>query len=128
MKFGYTIIYVPNVPQTLKFYEEAFGFKTRFLHDSEDYGELDTGATTLAFASEEMITLNGLTLRTNRPSETAAIEIGFVTDTPEAAYDIALAAGATSAKAPQVKPWGQTVAYVHDLNGCLVEICSPVGG
>ncbi|MCB1833914.1 MAG: hypothetical protein KDH19_10850 [Geminicoccaceae bacterium] len=25
------------------------------------------------------------------------------------------------------EPWGQTTAYVTDLNGFLVEICSPVG-
>ncbi|MFO0110274.1 MAG: VOC family protein, partial [Alphaproteobacteria bacterium] len=30
-------------------------------------------------------------------------------------------------KKPEQKPWGQTVAYVRDLNGFLVEICSPVG-
>jgi hypothetical protein len=27
---------------------------------------------------------------------------------------------------PKQKPWGQTVGYVHDLNGFLVEICSPM--
>jgi lactoylglutathione lyase len=25
-----------------------------------------------------------------------------------------------------MKPWGQKVSYVRDLNGCLVEVCSPV--
>ncbi len=29
---------------------------------------------------------------------------------------------------PSTKPWGQTVAYVRDLNGTLVEIGAPVGG
>jgi hypothetical protein len=28
---------------------------------------------------------------------------------------------------PTVKPWGQTVSYVRDLDGFLVEICSPMG-
>jgi lactoylglutathione lyase len=28
---------------------------------------------------------------------------------------------------PTVKPWGQTVAYVRDLNGTLVELGTPVG-
>jgi lactoylglutathione lyase len=51
MKFGYTIIYVPDVTASLVFFEKAFGFTRRFLHESGDYGELETGATTLAFAS-----------------------------------------------------------------------------
>lgn len=48
MKFGYTIIYVSSVPESLDFYKEAFGFETRFLHESGQYGELDTGETTLS--------------------------------------------------------------------------------
>lgn len=44
MKFGYTIVYVASVRQALAFYEAAFGFETRFLRESGDYGELDTGA------------------------------------------------------------------------------------
>ena len=54
MKLGYTIIYVPNVTQTLEFFEKAFGLKKKFLHDSGDYGELDTGETALAFASHDL--------------------------------------------------------------------------
>jgi lactoylglutathione lyase len=27
---------------------------------------------------------------------------------------------------PKKKPWGQTVAYVRDLDGFLVEICTSV--
>jgi len=50
----------------------------------------------------------------------------LVTDDPAAAYKKAVAAGAVAVKPPVLKPWGQTVAYVRDLNGCLIEICSPV--
>ncbi len=52
MKFGYTIVYVDSVSDTLAFYKAAFGFDTRFLHESGEYGELETGATALAFASQ----------------------------------------------------------------------------
>jgi putative transposase len=31
MKFGYTIVYVPSVPNHLAFYEKAFGFQASFL-------------------------------------------------------------------------------------------------
>jgi len=50
MKLGYTILYVPDVAASLAFFERAFGLKRRFLHETGTYGELDTGATTLAFA------------------------------------------------------------------------------
>lgn len=51
MKFGYTIVYVPDVAASLAFFERAFGFPRRFLHESQTYGELDTGDTTLSFAA-----------------------------------------------------------------------------
>jgi catechol 2,3-dioxygenase-like lactoylglutathione lyase family enzyme len=40
MKLGYTIIYVPDVSATRLFFEQAFGLKRRFLHESGIYGEL----------------------------------------------------------------------------------------
>ena len=43
------------------------------------------------------------------------------------AYDTAVAAGAKSVSKPEKKPWGQTVAYVRDNNGFLVELCTPMG-
>lgn len=52
MTFGYTIIYVKDVLSSLAFCEKAFSLKTRFIHES-NYGELDTGKTTLAFAAHE---------------------------------------------------------------------------
>jgi len=55
MQLGYTILYVPDVPATLKFYEAAFGLTTRFLHESGDYGELETGSTALAFSAHSLM-------------------------------------------------------------------------
>ena len=40
MKFGYTIVYVPKVADSLQFFEKAFGLEQKFLHESGDYGEL----------------------------------------------------------------------------------------
>ncbi len=58
MKLGYTIIYVPNVAESLSFFESAFGLSPCFLHESEDYGELETVETTLAFSSHELGKMN----------------------------------------------------------------------
>ncbi|MGB2693109.1 MAG: VOC family protein, partial [Thermodesulfobacteriota bacterium] len=54
MKLGYTILYVNNVEKTIEFYKKTFGLKKLFLHESGDYGELDTGDTKLAFASHSL--------------------------------------------------------------------------
>lgn len=127
MRLGYTLIYVSDVAATVAFYESAFGLQRRFIHESSLYAEMDTGETTLSFAAETMAEMNGLAIRPNSLRDLpAGIEICLVTDSPEQAYDYAVAAGALAAKAVEEKPWGQRVGYVRDLNGCLVEICSPV--
>ena len=54
MHFGYTIIYVPDVAASLAFFTRAFGLARRFLHESGTYGELETGATTVAFAAHAL--------------------------------------------------------------------------
>jgi lactoylglutathione lyase len=129
MKFGYAIIFVPDVAATLAFWERAFGLTRRFVSEGGEYGELDTGATTLAFAAESLAAAHGLAIRPNRAGDTpAGFEIALVTDDVHAAYDRAVAAGATPTAKPAPKPWGQIVGYVRDANGVLVELCTPVGG
>jgi catechol 2,3-dioxygenase-like lactoylglutathione lyase family enzyme len=129
MQLGYTIIYVPDVAASIAFYERAFGLIRGFVHDGGDYGELATGATTLAFAAERMAASHGIEIRPNSPhTPPAGFELAFVTADPEAAVARAVAAGATVAQAVETKPWGQRVGYVRDLDGCLVELCTPMGG
>lgn len=126
MRFGYTIVYVGDVPATISFYENAFGLARRFIHESNLYAEMDTGSTTLSFAHESMAETNDIAIRPNRKNCLAAgFEIAFVSDDPETAYQVAVRAGATAVMPPTLKPWGQKVGYVRDLNGCLVELCSP---
>jgi lactoylglutathione lyase len=128
MKFGYTIIYVPDVAASLVFFETAFGFPRRFIHESGDYGELETGATTLAFASHELGAMNlpsGF-VAANTSVQPLGVEVAFVTPSVAEAHVQAVAAGATEVKAPASKPWGQIVSYVRCPDGTLVELCSPV--
>lgn len=128
VKFGYTILYVKDVPHAIAFYERAFGLKQRFVHESNQYGELKTGETTLSFAANELAKSNlpqGF-LENDRSNLPAGIEVGFVTDDVPTVYANAIEAGAVAIAEPKVKPWGQTVAYVRDLDGILIEICSPV--
>lgn len=124
MRFGYTILYVEDVRKSVAFYERAFGLKAKFVHESGDFGEMDTGATSLAFSSRELMTQ----LKKNpRRADAAApcFEIAFTTADVQAALDKAVAAGAKLVQAPEQMPWGQTVAYVADIDDVLVEICTP---
>jgi lactoylglutathione lyase len=128
VRFGYTIMYVEDVPRSLDFYERALGLERRFLHESGDYGELETGATALAFATHGLAAsnlpdvYNGATQNGGRPP----FEVCFVTEDVEGAYERAVEAGAGAVTEPKTKPWGQDVAYVRDPDGNLIELASPV--
>jgi lactoylglutathione lyase len=128
IKFGYTIIYVPKVSESLAFFEKAFGFKTRFLHESGDYGELNTGDTTLAFASHTLGSGHfpkGY-VEASASRKPLGMEVAFVCDNHSQAHAKALAAGASELNPPELKPWGQSVSYVRCPDGTLVELCSPI--
>lgn len=128
MRLGYVILYVPDVAEAVAFYERAFALERRFVHESGQFAEMETGQTALAFVSEELAQSTCGEFSANRPTGSpAGIEVAFVSDDVSEAFERAVAAGAVSTVAPVEKPWGQTVAYVRDLNGCLVEICSPMG-
>lgn len=128
MKLGYTILYVSDVSQTVAFYEQAFGLKLRFMDESGRYAEMETETTTLAFAANDLAKSNlpqGFqeNSRSNLPT---GIEVGFITDDVAAAFENAVKTGADSVAEPKIKPWGQTVAYVRDLDGILVSINTPL--
>jgi len=129
MKFAYTILYVPDVLAAIEFYERAFGLQRGFVHESGEYGELQTGGTTLSFASLALASSNfaGGVSASDPKSAPPAFEVAFSTDDVATAYDRAVNAGATAIMPPKEKPWGQTVAYVRDLDGNLVELCTPMG-
>ena len=128
MKFGYTIIYVSDVEATINFYKKAFNLEENFLHESKQYGELSTGETKLAFASNSLAQSNGVTfLKNDINNDAAGFEIAFITNDVKQSYKYALSHGAIAIKEPMTKPWGQEVAYVRDLNGVIIEICSPMG-
>jgi uncharacterized glyoxalase superfamily protein PhnB len=128
MKLGYAILHVDSVPETVAFYENAFGFERGMVTPTNEYGELQTGDTRLAFAASAFVkTLTNAPFESARPDKPAPpMELGLVTDEVEIAFAKAVSAGAAVVKKPEKKPWGQMVGYVRDNNGFLVEICSPM--
>lgn len=127
---GYVIFYVADVEASVAFYERAFGLTRRFVSPENDYGELDTGATTLSFASSTLAMSNleraGGFARLDPAAPPPGASITLLADDVAAALTTALDAGATPYTEPTEKPWGQTVAYVRDLDGVLVELATPM--
>lgn len=124
MKLNYIIIYVEDVVNAVKFYRQAFELKLRFIHESKMYAEMETGETILAFAQNEMLKMN-----TNIDAGKGlknSFEIAFSTTDVTTAFHKAIQNGAKELKKPEEKSWGQTVAYVQDLFGTIIEICSPM--
>ncbi|HEY2745743.1 MAG TPA: VOC family protein [Polyangia bacterium] len=129
MKLGYTIIYVADPKRSAEFWERAFGVKQRSMDDSPMYREMETGEHTLSFVA-------GSYVRDNIPGGFRApqndeapppFEVALTTDDVAAALERAVKAGAHKVLPPTKKPWGQTVAYVRDCDGTLVELCTPMG-
>ncbi len=128
MIYAYTILYVPNVTESIEFYEAAFGFQRKFITPEGDYGELVSGSTTLAFASStlgESNLKNGFQL-SNASDKPFGIELVFTSEDLENDFAKAISAGATIETAVTQKPWGQKVGYLRDNNGFLIEMCTPM--
>jgi uncharacterized glyoxalase superfamily protein PhnB len=127
---GYVILFVKDVSASLAFYEQAFSLSRRFFNDDHGkaYGELETGAACLAFASLELAQaqLKRDVVVASMDKPPLGVEVALVTADVPALYSRALDAGATSVSAPATMPWGQTVAYVRDIDGHLIELCTPV--
>jgi len=129
VKYGYTINYVSSVTDALVFFEKSFDIKRRFLTEEEDYGELQTGETVLAFATHEIGKTNfsGGYVSAEDSEKPLGIEIALVTEDVKLAHENALKNGATELKKIEKKPWGQVVSYVRCPFGILLELCTPIG-
>ena len=129
VSLGYVILYVEDVAASLAFYENAFGLSRRFFQDDNGkaYGEL-TGAARLAFASLKLVNSHAKqeVIAASLDKAPLGFEIALVTTDVPSLYSRALKAGATAVSEPATKPWGQTVAFLRDNAGHLVEICTPL--
>ncbi|WP_286415692.1 VOC family protein [Myroides odoratimimus] len=125
IKYSYTIMYVVDVETTVRFYEEAFGFVRKFVTPEADYGELVSGDTTIAFAQVELASSNlSRGYQQVNLEKPFGIELGFVVEDVAKAMQQVEQAGGVMYESIKVKPWGQTVGYVLDNNGFLIELCT----
>lgn len=128
MKFAYTILYVADVAKTIAFYESAFGFARKFVTPEGDYGELICGETTLSFASHELGESNfeAAYQKTSLDKAPFGLELAFTTEDIDTDFQNALDNGATLLSKVIEKPWGQKVGYLKDINGFIIEVCTPM--
>ncbi|MFP3595590.1 VOC family protein [Chryseobacterium sp. SIMBA_029] len=128
IKFKYVILYVADVEKSMNFYKDTFNFEIKFITPEKDYGELTTGETSLSFASLELASFNikeGF-LQSEGQQKPFGIELGFITDDVESLVQTSIANGASLYEEISVKPWGQKVAYIRDVDHYLVEICTEI--
>ncbi|MBV9269725.1 MAG: VOC family protein [Candidatus Eremiobacteraeota bacterium] len=126
MKFGKIILYVSDVQASLRFFEEAFGLKTRFVTE-QGYGEIQSGETTLAFASYQVAQYRlpeGYSAA-QAPPKQMNFEIALVSESVENDFARAVRAGAEAIEEPNAKPWGQTVSHLRCPDGTFVDLSSP---
>jgi catechol 2,3-dioxygenase-like lactoylglutathione lyase family enzyme len=123
---GGVILYTPDVTAKVAFYEKAFGLETSSRAPGDVYVQMK-GAVPLAFSKESFIeTMLPLVPRPSRATEApAAAELMLVFVDVKGAFDRAVKAGAIPLVEPITRPWGQVVAFVRDLDGVLVELCTP---
>ena len=126
LEFGGVAIYVDDVRAVLDFYRRAFGLATVFFDPEYDYGELAAGSAHLGVASHKLgrIVMPARYTPTQRGDDSFAFEVGLFADDVQDAFERAVAAGAVPVTEPQTMPWGGTVAYVRDIEGTLVVLCT----
>ncbi|PIF46960.1 putative glyoxalase superfamily protein PhnB [Chryseobacterium sp. 52] len=128
IKFKYVILYVEDVEKSMNFYQNTFDTPIKFITPEKDYGEVLTGETSLSFASVSLANSNikrGF-LSSKAEEKPFGIELGFTTDDVETLVQKAVKNGAVLYEDITIKPWGQKVAYIKDLNNYLVEICTEI--
>jgi catechol 2,3-dioxygenase-like lactoylglutathione lyase family enzyme len=127
MKFSGVILYVPDVRKTLAFYERAFGLKPRFLSEDASFGDVHTGSVLLGFATVEMSRRNWKGgVRVGGPGDAPpSFEIGIETEDVAGVVKRAVDAGATVLSPAETMPWGQTVAFLRDPDGHVIDVATP---
>ena len=116
----YIVLIVRDLDRALDFYTGVLGL--RLGHRSEDYAQLQTGATRLALYTRSAMAKT-LAMRLEPPAPNApGFEIGFKVADVDMAFAELVARGAPPVAPPTDRFWGQRTAYIRDPDGHLVEL------
>ncbi|XP_011000270.1 PREDICTED: uncharacterized protein LOC105107890 [Populus euphratica] len=128
-EYAYAIVYAKDVAKSVAFYAKAFGYHVRRLDESNRWGELDSGPTTIAFTpihQRETDDRSGAVQTPHSDRERPPMEVCFSYTDVDAAYKRAVENGAIPVSKPEDKEWGQRVGYVRDIDGIVVRMGSRV--
>ena len=106
IQYAYTILYVKDVPKSIEFYKNALGFDQKMLTPENDYGEIMSGTTTIAFANFELGRSNikkGF-IESDITKKPFGLELAFTTNNVEETMKKAIANGATLLESAVTKP------------------------
>nr|AAT45010.1 unknown [Xerophyta humilis] len=126
--YGYTVFYVKDVTESVAFYAKAFGYRVRRVDNSNRWGELESGETTIAFTPMHQKETDGRSgvVHIPEPGEKNPVEVCLAYEDVDAAYKRAVENGAVPVSPPEDQVWGQKVGYVRDINGITVRLGSHV--
>ncbi|CAN4098856.1 unnamed protein product [Withania somnifera] len=127
--FAYTVVYCKDVAKSVAFYAKAFGYNVRRLDENRKWGELESGATTIAFTPIHQHETDDITGQVHTPQSQGgrqSIELCFDYVDIDAAYKRAIENGAVAVSDPEEKKWGQKIGYVRDPDGNIVRMGSHV--
>jgi len=124
MRLSFVTLYVRDIKKMTDFYAKAFSLKTRFVHDSGLYAEMETGNTVLAFAQTKLAEtiVSGGYIESSPEHKPANFQLGFEPADVKESVKAALAAGASLVSPYEIKPWGWQAAMLRDPEGNLVEL------
>eukprot|EP01119_Soliformovum_irregulare_P013976 TRINITY_DN3773_c0_g3_i3.p1 TRINITY_DN3773_c0_g3~~TRINITY_DN3773_c0_g3_i3.p1 ORF type:complete len:405 (-),score=113.92 TRINITY_DN3773_c0_g3_i3:216-1430(-) len=122
------VLFVKDVAKTVDFYKRAFGFKLKMMHPCLHFAELDSGENAVAFISE-LFAMEVLNHQMFSPADIKqnpqAVHLTFQAEDIDNTCKCVEACGGRIIVPPKLQPWGQTHAYVRDINGHLLYILSP---
>jgi len=121
VKFAKTIVYVEDAGASLKFFEQAFGFKATYYGNG--YGEVETGGDSKISFADYAVGQSHLS-EVGAPGR-VGFELSLVSETVEEDFKRAVAAGAEALKEPEQTPWGQVSSYLRLPDGTVVDLASP---
>lgn len=123
MRYGMTIVYVPDPEQTAIFWQRAFGFQIRTIFEDNSYSDLKPRSkddVSIGFVnSHDFEDMYGMKFGNQKLSRT---QLMFNSDNVDYDFDRAIRNGAQILLSPHKTYWSERVAYVIDPNETVVII------
>ncbi|HEY0777430.1 MAG TPA: VOC family protein [Gemmatirosa sp.] len=122
MNFASVRVITDDVPQLVRFYEQALGLAPTWY--TEDFAELATPSCTLAVGSARTMQLFGAGAARPADNHTAILE--FHVDDVDREYERLRGVVGEFVQGPTTQPWGNRSVLFRDPDGNLINLFTPV--